>query len=261
MTTNLTALYGLGGGGSGKWKSQTFTTSGVWQRPAGVEVAKVLLVGGGGSGAASRILNGFNGGNSSFGNVLIARGGGRGLNFRFNRYNPNPETSGYPGGIGTGYPSYMSYDSSGTGGVVYYSSYGLFNSIKNTVPSGIIGISSAFGSTGGGGGTTGDGGNVVGFGSGGTGNFGGGGGASYGNGGNGGPNVGSAGVFGGGGGGSGSAGGGGGGEIIYRDIPVSTDMVVAIGSGGSSVSGNIREETTYTSGAGGNGLCIVFWQE
>jgi hypothetical protein len=300
MTTNLSALYGSGGG-SGSWKSQTFTTSGVWQRPEGVNVVKVILVAGGGSGGVFG-GSGNDGGNSSFGSTLISRGGRAG-------FGSTNVGSGYfggsGGGVGTGMSGYQTFISgggqssySGAGGYIHLgrvqpvSSSSSLAPIVNGGEFGLIGLPSPFGSTGGGGGATGNGGNVVGMGSGGsatrtlsttswTSYFCGGGGGSYGNGGNGGAKTGSyvggpwvwvdtpatAGTFGGGGGGHsyGNCGGGGGGEIIIREIPVTQDQVVVIGAGGAAV---VRQDnpaglgiTTFTSGAGGNGLCIVFWQE
>lgn len=63
MTTNLSALYG--GSGGGNWKSQTFTTSGTWVKPEGVEVVKIVMSGGGGGGGYWNSPGG-NGGNSIF---------------------------------------------------------------------------------------------------------------------------------------------------------------------------------------------------
>lgn len=63
MTTNLSALYGGSGGGS--WKSQTFTTSGTWVKPEGVEVVRIVMAGGGGGGGYWDSPGG-NGGTSIF---------------------------------------------------------------------------------------------------------------------------------------------------------------------------------------------------
>jgi len=74
MTTNLTAI--LGGSSGGSWKSQTFTTSGTWVKPEGVEVVKVVIAGGGGGGGYWNSPGG-NGGNSIFYAPIpiIAQGG------------------------------------------------------------------------------------------------------------------------------------------------------------------------------------------
>lgn len=273
MTTNISALYGIDRGVTGaacRLKSQTFTSSGIWQKPEGVEVVKVLLVGGGASGGVSSI-QGNHGGTSSFGGIVFARGG---LGNRDG------------GGIGSGIAGLAYYTVQQTTQIAQNN---IPQSFTNGFPGGLIGMSSAFGSTGGGGGNgntpsgnvAGNGGNVIGFGSGGIGvsspsgvgyTAGGGGGASYGNGGNGsvayyasgwiGTTAG-AGIFGGGGGGVNGVGGGGG-EIVIREVPVSGSVQIIIGAGGTSVSGTVQQflsKTTGISGAGGNGLCIVYWVE
>lgn len=57
MTTNISALFGIDKGlatSTGRLKSQTFTSSGVWTRPAGIEIVKIILVGAGGGGGINR---------------------------------------------------------------------------------------------------------------------------------------------------------------------------------------------------------------
>ncbi len=78
MTTNLTALYGLNQ--QGNWRSQAFTTSGIWLKPSKVNTVKVLLVGagGGGSGSATAGAKAPNGEASYFNTSpysITARGG------------------------------------------------------------------------------------------------------------------------------------------------------------------------------------------
>lgn len=258
MTTNLTALYGISASSGGcRWKSQTFTTSGVWRKPTGVDVVKVLLVGAGGSGG--RFNNdplGNNGGNSQFGDVIARGGSGAGRN-------GDPRRGGLGGGVGSG----VLFDSNPVNSP--YSPQGISN-----LANAHMGVTSLFGSSGAGGGLPplpnfatsflANGGNVIGLGNGGIGNTSnsrpsGGGGASYGNGGNGASDFEDAkdGVLGGGGGGGPNGLGGGGGEIVLREIPVFSDVVVVIGAGGNKV----YASSTLIGGAGGNGLCIVYWLE
>ena len=269
MTTNLTALYGLGGGGSGKWKSQTFTASGLWQRPANVEVVKVILVGGGGGGGGRtfdysdgvNLAKGKDGGNSTFAaqtpTSIVAYGGKGGGPYPAGGW--NPAYGGDGGGSSLLYPEAMAVagDYGGfaiTGNGAYYDRNSFFRKA-------LSGVSFGDSISGGGGSVGSGGGNVVGFGKGGTGA---GGGGSFGDGGNGSSNGGltaaTSGIFGGGGGGFAS--GGGGGEIVIRMVPVISDVVVTIGAGGA---GGVIINDFYNNlpdGAkGGNGLCIVFWQE
>jgi fibronectin-binding autotransporter adhesin len=76
MTTNLTAI--LGGSSGGSWKSQTFTTSGTWVKPEGVEVVKIVMAGGGGGGGYWDSPGG-NGGTSFFyAPIPVSAGGGWG---------------------------------------------------------------------------------------------------------------------------------------------------------------------------------------
>lgn len=268
MTTNLTALYGLSGGGSGKWKSQVFTTSGVWVKPEGVETIKVLLVGAGGNENSSGQNSQFNSTPFSF----IAKGGGKGgyaqtvLNSATVAY--------YRGGSGGGAENYMppqnplSYATTpyplftGNGGI-YVQATGYGTGWYGGLP----GIASGDSISGGGGGsgddnTGGSGGSVIGFGSGGAGSSGGGGGGgSFGNGGAGG--SGSDGVFGGGGGGN-KVSGGGGGEIIIREIAItspSASIIIGQGAAPATFPPGPKSTTNRSAGAGGNGLCIVYWIE
>ena len=269
MTTNLTALYGLGGGDSftGRWKSQTFTTSGIWRRPAGVEVVKVLLVGGGASGFGN---NGWNpGGQSSFGDLVVARGG---------------TTNGFGGGGGPNFPVLSSVFgvAGGRGGLTQqFSPAVLSESIIGfgtggqgvgggaSYGNGANGLVASFTFTGIGTDNSGIWTNTVGL-SAEMGSGGGGGGLST-------PST-----F---AGGTPSAGGGGGGEIVLREVPVSSDQVVSIGAGGERRSFTatatrqvsitellfgvipvrrtvtISNTTTVQSGAGGSGRCVIFWQE
>jgi hypothetical protein len=59
--------------GGKKLRSQIFTSSGTWYNP-GVDIIEVLLVAGGGAGYRST-YSGTSGGNSTFGSLLLARGG------------------------------------------------------------------------------------------------------------------------------------------------------------------------------------------
>lgn len=286
MTTNLTALYGLKQGGI--WKSQTFTTSGVWTKPSTVNMIKVILVGAGGGGVngTSNYIEADNGQSSTLNTqpfTLTARGGQGGSVYTTSndKYAPS-----YGGGCGGGAESlirtvyYKDNNTNtnfirniqGNGGRRLFpvpeegagpTSYELFN--------GGIGISAGDSISGGGGatyynstgvtifGSASFGGNVPGFGSGGI--YGGGGG-SFGNGGSGRyanmitqqtiPQT--NGIHGGGGaGGSNYGAGGGGGEILIREIPITTDAIITIGQGGA---GNGNYATN-----GGNGLCIIYWFE
>jgi hypothetical protein len=70
MTTNITTLYGISKEGAGKMKSQTFTSSGIFYVPEGVEVVKIVMAGGGGGGGYWDVQGGM-GGDSIF-NAPIA---------------------------------------------------------------------------------------------------------------------------------------------------------------------------------------------
>lgn len=244
---------------AGKWHYQEFKTSGTWIRPDGVDLVKVLLVGGGGGGGGCAGAVGINGGDSTFGTLLTAEGGSAGT-----------VNGGNGGGTNKG---------GGAGG--------------DRGEDGAIGYGSVGGAQGGGGGgrvrclhpdqpdipnadtyNPGHGGDCAGFGKGGLRGClfygGGGGGGSYGNGADGGSishGLSAAPNSGGGGGGAGDrvstatgscgngGGGGGGGQVVVRDVPVTGNITITIGSGGAgSVSKN-------NGGAGGSGYCLVIWYE
>lgn len=235
--STLSQFFGSSSSGGGKWKSQTFLSSGTFVAPAGVEVVRVLLVGGGGGGyndvdggggGGGEIVDRFvpvtpgtsysitigpggapasNGTNSTFGtNLLTARGG----------YSPGAVESN-DGGNGGGVNSLFSANNGSS--FIAVSHGGVFNT-SSSLNAGSIGISSGASVSGGGGGSASasarrNGGNVIGYGSGGLGNTNGaGGGASYGNGADGGASA------------AANSGGGGG-----------------------------------SNGSGGSGICIVYWVE
>jgi hypothetical protein len=77
MTTNITELFGLKKDeASGLWKSQTFTSSGIFYVPEGVQVVKIVMAGGGGGGGYWDMPGGM-GGDSIFGSPIsvTAKGG------------------------------------------------------------------------------------------------------------------------------------------------------------------------------------------
>ncbi len=255
MTTNLTALYGLGQSGSGQWKSQIFTTSGTWIKPENVQTIKVLLVGAGGSHDAAGQNSQFNASPFSF----IAKGGGR-----YELIQLDNTTIGYRGGNGGGSESFIYTPVSLTSPDILFGNGGLdlkdSGISSNILKHGLLGITSGMSVSGGGGGAAGgNGGDVIGFGKGGTSS---GGGGSFGNGGS----LGQNGSYGGGGGGysTSAGGGGGGGEIVIREIPItSSSATITIGTGapGGTIYGGRPTTALGTAGAGGNGLCIIYWFE
>jgi|694.fasta_scaffold00420_12 hypothetical protein len=88
MTTNLTAI--LGGSSGGSWKSQTFTTSGTWVKPEGVEVVKVVMAGGGGGGGYWDSPGGSGGNSIFYAPIPIYASGGFGaLRADFSAWNEN----------------------------------------------------------------------------------------------------------------------------------------------------------------------------
>lgn len=285
MTTNLTALYGFGTttSSSGLWKSQTFTASGIWTKPANTKMVRVIMCGGGGGGSATGLYvtnTGGTGGDTVFyaetpivakggkggycqldGYSLIMRGGhGGGSEFdsfvfpASKRLNIGSLTS----PIDIEMITYL-----GNGG--HYEENSVYNKSFPTRS----GISKGTSITGGGGATTDsyrrlnlydvNGGPVSGFGSGGIGisRDGAGGGGSFGDGMS--ANNPSSGGYGGGGSSAVSSGlfvyaGGGGGEVVVREVPVTNSIIITIGAGGLGVGG----PNTYN---GKSGICIVFWQE
>lgn len=289
MPTNITELYGIKKGPI-KWRSQTFTASGTWIRPPGVEMVRVTLVGGGGGGGpmynvygSGLVTAGSDGGNSVFNapsvHKLVSRGG------RGSGINKMPNGGGVKGGIASG--QYNGWDGYywWYWGYWWYPNWRIANFFTGNAGGG-DGIGAGSSISGGGGGmfpnyywwipdiySGFDGGNVVGYGTGGkAGSYyswagGGGGGASFGNGGNGydsrtetAPTD---GTLGGGGGGGSYGSGGGGGEILIREVPVYTDISVIIGQGGSG--GQVTNPNSYyqrfRGASGGSGLCIVSWEE
>lgn len=88
MTTNLSSLFGSTGGGT--WKSQTFTTTGIWSVPEGVEVVKIVMAGGGGGGGYWNSPGGM-GGNSVFYAPIpiVAQGGWGACRADFSAWNDN----------------------------------------------------------------------------------------------------------------------------------------------------------------------------
>lgn len=252
----------------GRWKSQTFTSSGWWIKPSNVEVVNIILVGGGGGGGGTT-TTGADGGTSYFGDI-VSRPGERG--------NSNGASNGR-GGTGGGRPRIF-------GAVETHSYYGeatYGTSNGNGGPArqpGGTGISSGESVSGGGGGgsTTYSycpGGTVIGFGNGGEGYpsaRSSGGGASFGDGGNGAltvggyPSNGSNATHGGGGGSANFGAGGGGGELVIRQVPVYGNVYVTIGGGGGPGyfyytywNGSAYVGGNSYGGLGGNGICIVFW--
>lgn len=231
--SNLSQFFG-----GGKRKVQVFTSSGTWVRPQGVDAVDVLVCGGGGGGGgyASGGTSGTDGGNSSFGDIEAA--GGKG--------GVGSATGNNAGGAGGG-PFGGASDASGTGSG--FVSGGGGGSGGGTSPAGACpGFASmplpwntTYGDRQGG--------------------------ASYGLGGvrpdnsdgsgySALPNT--------GGGGSGATfpgtfyggGGGGGGEVKMRtNHPVSGDVSVVVGAGGSGGAG------ARTGGNGGSGIVIVAWNE
>lgn len=306
MTTNLTSLFGSTGG---TWKSQTFTTSGTWSVPEGVEVVKVVLAGGGGGGGYWSSPGG-NGGTSFFYAPIpiSAQGGWGACRADFSAWNETLINGwgGNGGGVSGGEVSLLHLSGIILGsppGVITKINAGLvFPSSRGTMikTHAGMGISSGNSISGAGGGSgSRRGGTVPGFGNSGTSGSwspvdidsaeygpGGGGGASFGDGGMGAgriapntnPHAATNGVYGGGGGGGAyiinnsswnfvGGPGGGGGEIVIRDVPVKgvSSIFVAIGAGGSPglqnvSSWNRRTITTALSpGAGGAGICQIFW--
>lgn len=91
-------------------KTATFTASGTWTKPDGVEFVLVTMCGGGGGGGgmASIGSTGATGGTTSFGSLFSLGGGGGGGSYG---------AGGYPGGPGGGMGG--SFPTSNTGGMGY----------------------------------------------------------------------------------------------------------------------------------------------